>query len=253
MQDTIQTTKDVSSVEDLAHEAMAKAYLMDLGLDWEILKGKKVLDIGAGLAGFAQVAMRRGIQGYSLDAHPEWWSEEGTPPSNVPFVAGDGKQLPFMDESFDVIVARAAVHSIVEVQKDLVAVLSEARRVLKPGGEFRFGPGSININPLREEEWDRWFKLLEKVRNNEEITPEEDAWGEKVWPAYKLHLERIEELSRLTTEERINYLEETSLRDLQELEPSITAHPIDRELNWKGKIEQVPSVYFLMKKPFPKT
>ena len=232
-----------------ANEATAEAYLMDLGLNWDMLEDKKVLDIGAGLAGFAQAAKKRGINVVSLDAHPEWWSEIGDPPTDVPFVIGDGKKLPFKDGSFDVIVARAAIHSMVEVLDELEAVICESKRVLKPGGELRIGPGNIAIRAVREAEWDKWFELLDKVRNKQTLNPEEDEWGAKVWPAYEREQEEYEELIGLSHEERIKKMEERSFTNLKRIEPSITEHIFIREVNWKGKVEQFPSVYYVMKKP----
>ena len=93
-----------------ANEATAEAYLMDLGLNWDMLEDKKVLDIGAGLAGFAQAAKKRGINVVSLDAHPEWWSEIGDPPTDVPFVIGDGKKHPFKD-AFPIFLSVFSVYT----------------------------------------------------------------------------------------------------------------------------------------------
>jgi len=46
---------------------------------------------------------------------------------------GDMRQLPFADQSFDVIVSRAAIHNIYE-PKERARALAEIARVLKPGG-----------------------------------------------------------------------------------------------------------------------
>lgn len=56
---------------DAHNEAIAETYFTDLGLDWESLKGKKILDLGSGLAEFAQAVKKSGIDVVSLDAHPE--------------------------------------------------------------------------------------------------------------------------------------------------------------------------------------
>jgi arsenite methyltransferase len=47
---------------------------------------------------------------------------------------GDMRQLPFPDQSFDVIVSRAAIHNIYD-PKDRARALAEIARVLKPGGQ----------------------------------------------------------------------------------------------------------------------
>lgn len=233
---------------EMADERTAATYLNDLGLNWEQLKGKKVLDLGAGLAGFAKAAKKRGVDVVSLDLHPEWWVKEGKQPKGTPFVIGNGKQLPFKDETFDMVVGRASVHSMVEIQEDLVAVIGEAKRVLKSGGEFRFGPGSISTRSVRESEWDKWFNLMKKVRNKEKITPEEDTWGAKVWPQYEQELIEDKALEGLSTKERIKKLQEFSLTRLQSIDPTIIMQPITRTLAWKGKQETFNDVYYVMKK-----
>lgn len=235
--------------QEITSKQTVETYLMDLGLDWDKLKDKKVLDLGAGLGKFAEAAKKRGVDVVSLDAHPEWHSNKGSLPNDIPFVVGDGQQLPFKDEVFDVIVARAAVDSMIEVKEDLEAVLSEAKRVLKTGGEFRFGPGGIGVRPVREEEWDKWFELLDKVRNKQEITSEENAWGAKVWPEYERELHQNDDLEGLTREETIKKMDEFSLALLHSIDPTITAHPYIRTMYWKGELEHEPNVYYVMRKP----
>lgn len=223
------------------NEQTAKTYLKDLGLDWKDLKGKKVLDIGAGLAGFAQTAQKQEIDVVSIDAHPEWW--EGNIPKNVPFTVGDGKQLPFKPEEFDVVIARAAVHSMAETTEDLEIVLKEIKRVLKPGGEFRFGPGSINTRPLRQDEWNIWYKLLAKVKNKEEITTEEDAWGAKVFSRIEQEEQEHKDFDKMSKEQRMAKLSELSLDRLQNIDPTITVHVGNKSR------ERYLDTYYLMKKP----
>lgn len=51
-------------------------------------------------------------------------------PRTVHVVASDAERLPYANESFDLIVARGALHHV----PDPVALLTDARRVLAPGG-----------------------------------------------------------------------------------------------------------------------
>ncbi|MGA3683844.1 methyltransferase domain-containing protein, partial [Pseudomonas graminis] len=52
----------------------------------------------------------------------------------VPYVAGDAENLPLRDASVDLMFSSLSVQWC----PDFSAVLSEARRVLKPGGVFAF-------------------------------------------------------------------------------------------------------------------
>lgn len=51
----------------------------------------------------------------------------------VEVLTGDARQLPFADESFDVVVSHWVVHNL-EKQSDRAMALDEMARVLKPGG-----------------------------------------------------------------------------------------------------------------------
>jgi 16S rRNA A1518/A1519 N6-dimethyltransferase RsmA/KsgA/DIM1 with predicted DNA glycosylase/AP lyase activity len=54
-------------------------YLEAVGLTWEDLENKKVLDMGAGLAGFGKEAQERNVDVTSLEKNPDLWKEEGKP------------------------------------------------------------------------------------------------------------------------------------------------------------------------------
>lgn len=120
-------------------------------MDWDLLKGKKILDIGAGIAGFAKVAKDRGIDVVSLDLH-ETSGYTGGAFDNRPlekkfFIRGKAQELPFEDGAFDLVISKGAppTHGGVFSVEDVKKIISEARRVLKDGGEFRFGPASLNM------------------------------------------------------------------------------------------------------------
>ncbi len=127
-------------------EKRAEFILKRLGLSWEELEGKRVLDIGAGPADLALAAAKRNVEVVSIDAKM---------PENIPggleYVAGDAKDLPFQDESFDVVMAHAAPPAILADKNEVKKILGEVGRVLRPGGEFRFGPVS-NANLFEDEE-----------------------------------------------------------------------------------------------------
>jgi arsenite methyltransferase len=56
----------------------------------------------------------------------------------VEFQTADARQLPFADESFDVVVSHWVIHNI-ETQADRTKAFSEINRVLRPGGVILIG------------------------------------------------------------------------------------------------------------------
>jgi ubiquinone/menaquinone biosynthesis C-methylase UbiE len=134
---------DKQDSADSEVEARAEYILGRLGFSWEALEGKRILDIGAGSAEFGAAARKRGVEIVSLDPKPlddrdePIFQKEG-------YVQGDAKHLPFADESFDVVVSHASVPLHAAVDKVAVQhFLEEIRRVLKKGGECRFGPVGV--------------------------------------------------------------------------------------------------------------
>lgn len=56
--------------------------------------------------------------------------------SGVRFVLSDVKQLPFPDDTFDLVTISFATRNINLSRKKLIATMAEFNRVLKPGGRF---------------------------------------------------------------------------------------------------------------------
>ena len=141
--------------------AVVATYFFNLGINWEMLKGKRVLDLGSGLGKFAKEAKAQGIDIVSLDKNPDWHSADWINDVQTDnFVKGDAFSLPFANNSFDIILARASVHSIIETRDDLEDLLSEILRVLKKGGQFRFGPGGLVFEYLNEKERQEYIHLI---------------------------------------------------------------------------------------------
>ena len=66
---------------------------------------------------------------------------------NMVFVKGEAGSLPFLDESFDIVISRLAFHHFTDVQKPF----SEMKRVLRPGGKLIL----IDMEAAQEELRDR--------------------------------------------------------------------------------------------------
>ncbi|QGZ48710.1 methyltransferase domain-containing protein [Streptomyces sp. QHH-9511] len=118
--------------------------------------GDRVLDLGCGAGRHAFECYRRGAQVVALDQNGEeirevakWFAamkEAGEAPAGATATAmeGDALNLPFPDESFDVVI----ISEVMEHIPDDKGVLAEMVRVLKPGGRIavtvpRYGPEKI--------------------------------------------------------------------------------------------------------------
>lgn len=89
--------------------------------------------------------------------------------SNVEFVEGDAENMPFQDETFDIVTCRIAPHHFPNV-KDFI---KEVYRVLKPGGRFL-----LNDNAAPEkDEFDHFYNKIEKLRDYSHFR----AWKKTEW------------------------------------------------------------------------
>lgn len=93
------------------------------------LEGKRVLDIGCGVGAFVRRLREFSPHVYGVDIDAERVAEGVR---DVPGLAlAVGEFLPFADETFDVVL----LHEVLEHVTDDRATLTEARRVLAPGGK----------------------------------------------------------------------------------------------------------------------
>ncbi|SDF92221.1 Methyltransferase domain-containing protein [Pedobacter terrae] len=120
---------------------------IDIYLFDQLLKGtydecKTVLDAGCGTGRNLLYFLKSGVQAYGVDLNPEAIAElknlagafpHINPDENFSIAAVD--QLPFEDESFDLVVSSAVLH-FAENQEQFEAMLTSMWRVLKPGGYF---------------------------------------------------------------------------------------------------------------------
>jgi ubiquinone/menaquinone biosynthesis C-methylase UbiE len=130
-------------------EHIASQYLQELGLTWQELIGKKVLDLGAGSGEFAKAARKRGVIVASLDKQPEFWREKIRRfIGGNTYVKGDAYRLPFQNGSFDMVVCRRSIHWMVDNQQQLGELWKEVKRTLKEKGEFCFNIDFLNASEL---------------------------------------------------------------------------------------------------------
>jgi|GEM_PF-1142436 len=90
---------------------------------------RMVLEVGPGEGGLTRLLVDRGHRVSALDLAVGWLKRL---PEGVTRVAGELTALPFADRSFDAVVAAEVIEHIPELDR----ALSEAARVLRPGGRL---------------------------------------------------------------------------------------------------------------------
>jgi ubiquinone/menaquinone biosynthesis C-methylase UbiE len=88
---------------------------------------EKLLDAGCGDGGVARLLRRRVASVVAVDVEPSdsWRDEPG-----LEFLVADAEELPFDDESFDVVHSKDSLHHMTSPER----AVAEYRRVLKQGG-----------------------------------------------------------------------------------------------------------------------
>ncbi|MFD0828782.1 class I SAM-dependent methyltransferase [Neobacillus sp. M.A.Huq-85] len=94
---------------------------------------------------------------------------KGNGNQNVDFVQGDAENLPFLDESFDMITCRIAPHHFPNVDQ----FVKEVYRVLKHEGQFLLDD---NVVP-EEDVYDQFYNFIEKKRDYSHFR----AWKKTEW------------------------------------------------------------------------
>lgn len=177
--------------DDIDHdiaEAMRLYLLQDLGLDndfanaraeKELLRSipgsvarlladagievafKEVLDLGAGLGGMSEELILRGAKVTAVEPGAAWAAlthrRVGRHSGKFKMIHAFGEAIPLPSESIDVIVSLQVLEHVQSPEK----VLSEAWRVLRPGGHFYLA--CENYLAFREGHYQvPWFPLLPK-------------------------------------------------------------------------------------------
>jgi SAM-dependent methyltransferase len=96
--------------------------------------GKKVLDIGCGPGVFTARYARAGAEVIGVDFSEQMILVAKDQFPGTEFRVADAEQLPFLDDTFDVVVGVHVVHHLARPG----VVFEAIRRVTKPGGHFVF-------------------------------------------------------------------------------------------------------------------
>lgn len=120
-------------------------YREDMGFELSELEGKKILDLGSSThARFATSLRENGIHAEVVSLSPDYNDHKfrsalaQADPSGM-HVAALGQEMPFPDNTFDVIVSMRLVEHLKD-RKEYIAIIKEVIRVLKSGGKAYFSP-----------------------------------------------------------------------------------------------------------------
>ena len=101
----------------------------------------RVLDLACGPGLVAAAAVGRRALPVGLDFSSAMIELARADHPGIRFEEGDAEVLPFADEAFDAVVANFGIHHVAEPNR----ALTEARRVLRPGGRVAFTSPAQNI------------------------------------------------------------------------------------------------------------
>ena len=127
------TTKEAAAYDALAGRVtarLAKPLLDAVGAG----AGTRVLDVATGPGYVAAEAVERGAEPVGVDFSDTMLAHARGHVPDVEFVLGDATALPFDDASFDAVVAAFVLLHLGAPER----AVSEAARVLKPGGRAAF-------------------------------------------------------------------------------------------------------------------
>ena len=147
--------------------------------------GDKVLDLGCGNGRLYQLFKGMSIDYIGLDASEELIKKAWEKFPDADFSVGDMLELPFPDNSFDVIYAIASFHHLAN-SEDRLKALFEMQRILKPGGKVVMTNwnllGSWGIEQVEKGKYKRWEKDFTVPYKN----PKGEVLGDRFYHAFDL-------------------------------------------------------------------
>lgn len=125
------------------------------------LDGRRVVDVGSGAGGLVRWLSEQGADAVGVECGSFMQAEAQAADPDHPerYIDGVGQDLPFDDDSVDVVVMSYSLHHI--PADEMTNALAEAHRVLRPGGHYLSlepvpaGPGFEVVRPVDDETYVR--------------------------------------------------------------------------------------------------
>lgn len=141
--------------------------------------GDTVVDVATG-TGFTALAFAPLVQSVTgtdvssgmLEQARKRAEEQGI--RNAAFLEAPAEALPFPDESADIVVCRIAAHHFLDVRK----FISEAARVLKPGGRFVVADTTVPDDDPEAADWQNEIEAVRDPSHVRNYTPRQ--WAKMV-------------------------------------------------------------------------
>jgi SAM-dependent methyltransferase len=146
-------------------EYQAPAILKRIAPFWNLPPDPIILDLGSGVGNFVVACRNRGLRAFGVEPDRIGQSSRltslqiaGKRLNQAAFAAAVGEQLPFRDNTFDLVV----LDQVLEHVADQKRVLTEAMRVLKPSGAMYVAcPNYLRFYEPHYKLW--FFPLLPKI------------------------------------------------------------------------------------------
>jgi ubiquinone/menaquinone biosynthesis C-methylase UbiE len=147
---------DRAAGEYAAHRRVHAGVFRELSTRCELAAGARLLEVGCGTGNYIRHLARQmavgalsedaGCVAFGLDPSPGMLSRARAQPGPVHWLVGRAEQLPFGDDSLDLVFAVDVIHHVT----DRPAYFREAARVLGPGGRLCTVTDSADMIRRRE-------------------------------------------------------------------------------------------------------